>query len=51
MQETCYKFECVSKNHCNDYPECSDVQCQFEYDCEFCVYQDECGAEMEAEGE
>ena len=40
MRECCYRFECVSRNHCED--ECSEIQCQFEYDCEFCRHYEKC---------
>lgn len=45
MQEYCADFECVSKQCCNDYiggDGCTEIQCQFQYDCEFCQHYGEC---------
>ncbi len=43
MQEYCCRFRCISQENCTDYEEgCSEVQCGFQYDCEFCRYQDDC---------
>ena len=50
MNEYCADFNCVSKCHCNDYDNgdgCSEIQCDFQYDCEFCTHQEECRAEKE----
>ena len=48
MNEYCCNFECVSKDHCVD--DCSEIQCEFQYDCENCRH--ECGCnESEVEGE
>ena len=47
MTEYCADFKCVSRTHCNDYCGgygCSEIQCDFQYDCEFCTHQDECKA-------
>lgn len=52
MQEYCCNFRCVSKNHCNDYEiGCSEIQCMFQYDCEACVYHNNCEGEEEEEEE
>jgi hypothetical protein len=40
MQEYCCNFECISKDCCVD--DCSEIQCQFQYDCEFCQHYGEC---------
>lgn len=43
MQKYCCMFECISKDNCLDYENgCSEVQCEFQYDCEFCRKQDDC---------
>lgn len=50
MQEYCINFNCVSKMCCKDYDGgdgCSEIQCQFQYDCESCSHQDECEVESE----
>lgn len=47
MQDYCCQFKCVMKYQCDsDFgSECDEIQCQFQYDCEFCQYQDTCDRE------
>lgn len=45
MCEYCYKFKCVSEGLCID--ECSEIQCEFQCDYEFCKYQSDCENEEE----
>ena len=50
MAEYCCKFKCSSEDKCSDFDYnngCSEVQCEFQYDCEFCAFQNECDRESE----
>lgn len=42
MQDFCCNFKCTSRAHCED--DCSDVQCTFQYDCDFCEHLYDCEA-------
>ena len=44
MQEYCCNFKCISKDCVDD---CSEIQCQFQYDCEYCQHYDDCQAKHE----
>lgn len=45
MREYCINFKCISKDCCND--DCSEIQCEFDCDCEFCENFDKCKEESE----
>lgn len=46
MQEYCVKFKCKARDLCVDEGnDCSEMQCQFLYDCESCEYHNNCECE------
>lgn len=43
MREYCCNFKCVAKGYCMD--DCSEIQCEFDCDCEFCQNYEKCQEE------
>ena len=46
-REYCFKFKCASNGKCELEEEENCQGCQFLYDCEGCVHQEECEKECE----
>ena len=47
MHEYCCRYRCHLHGKCEDEIITDCVGCEFLYDCEFCVYEDECEKEEE----
>lgn len=50
-QEYCVKFDCIVHGNCNLEVEENCACCEWQYDCESCTHQKECGEDRERWGE